>query len=668
MVTIACVTQSGGEKAREAPADRRTVQRCGRVQSGNFITFTMAATPLPPPLAALTRRFGRFELRQLLGKSAGTMVWLARDPRGGHEVMLTLPRIQPLDADALEHWVRAVRAAARLDHPNLAPVVEVGVQDQWPFIAVDRQHGVTLAEWFATHPNVPAAEVVGWMCQLLRGLAFAHEAGVVHLDPQLHSVLINERGDVCLMGLAAAGDASRVSADSSQPRSASSAMAVAPSQLQAQREAATVDLLACGVLLHHLLTGQPALDQADTALVILRMAPLGRELVRLPWSTSLPIPEPLRAIANRSTSGQERLRYRIARTLLGALTGWLEAQSQDGGGPLGLLLDRLRTVGHLPALPGLAARVARVTSLESQRTDEIADQVLVDMALSFELLRTLNSAQVQGTQIQGNGSVLTLRRIISLIGVNGVRLAANTLRQWPGPLSEGHAMALQAMFERVRLAGNLAQALRPAGYDPQVIYLIAVMQNLGRLMLRYHFADEAEQIQQLMRPQPADRDAGTPEQPGLSEEAAAYAVLGVDIESMGSVVARSWGLGDDVLHMVRRLPVDATVRKPDSDAEVLRLIASAANDAVDAVSLLPAPRVAAAIAHVAQRYARALGINAREVGDALLVARDMLRSGVPAPETGRADRARSSALAANADADADAEADVGADAETTPAR
>ena len=137
----------------------------------------------------------------------------------------------------------------------------------------------------------------------------------------------------------------------------------------------------------------------------------------MPWSTPLPVPEALRAIANRCTSGQERLRYQSPRTLLGALRGWLEAQAEDGGGPLGLLLDRLRTVGHLPALPGLAARVARITSAEGQRTDEIANQVLQDTALSFELLRTLNSATVQGTQVQGNGPVLTLRRIIALIGI-----------------------------------------------------------------------------------------------------------------------------------------------------------------------------------------------------------------------------------------------------------
>ena len=588
-----------------------------------------------------TRAFGRFELHRLLGKSAGTMVWLALDPRSGAEVMLTLPRVQPTDPAALELWLRDARFAARLNHPNLANVAEIGVQDHWPFIAVDRECGVTLGEWLAGHANAKPAEAVGRVCDLLRGLAFAHEAGVAHLDLQLHSAVIDDRGSVRLMALAGAGDTARTAPDSARATAYERSMAMDPSELRARRSAAARDLLACGVLLQHLLTGQPALDQPDTALVIARMAPLGRELVRLPWSTPLPIPEALRAIANRCTSGQERLRYQNARTLLGALSGWLEAQSEDGGGPVALLIDRLRTVGHLPALPGLAARVARVTSLESQRTDEIADQVLDDMALSFELLRTLNSAQVQGTQVQGNGPVLTLRRIIALIGVNGVRLAANTLRAWPGPLNAVQAAALQLELDRVRLAGYTAQALRPAGYDAQVVYLITVLQNLGRLMLRYHFAEEAEQIRQLMAPGSANRDTATPEQPGLSEGAAAFAVLGVDIEALGAAVAHQWGLGDDVMHMARRLPADAAVRKPDSDAEVLRLTASAANEAVDAAGVAGAARATAALGHVAQRYARTLGITARDLTDALQAARETLRKGTPLPPAKRGDAASS---------------------------
>ena len=101
------------------------------------------------------------------------------------------------------------------------------------------------------------------------------------------------------------------------------------------------------------------------------------------------------------------------------------------------------------------------------------------MALSFELLKTLGSAQVQGTQIPGNGPVLTLRRIVALIGVDGVRAAANSLRTWPGPLDDDGARALREAIDDVRLAGHVAQALRPAGYDPEAVYLVAVLQNLG---------------------------------------------------------------------------------------------------------------------------------------------------------------------------------------------
>ncbi|HWH80922.1 MAG TPA: HDOD domain-containing protein [Burkholderiaceae bacterium] len=583
-----------------------------------------------------TRAFGRFELRRLLGRSVATMVWLGFDPRSGAEVMLTLPRVQPIDTAALEHWQRDARLAARLDHPNLAVVAESGVQDHWPYLAVARTEGVTLTEWLVAHPKPKLVDAVGWIADVLHGLAFAHEAGVPHLDPQAHTVLIDERGRARLMGLGAAGDSTRAAREAARTQSIERTLALDTSELRAQRAAATRDVLAVGLLLHSLLAGGAALEQPDTAQVIARMTPLGRELVRLPWTVPQPVPDGLRAIVNRCTASQERLRYQSARTLLGALTGWIEAQAEDGGGPLALLLDRLHSVGHLPALPGLAARVARVTSLESQRTDEIADQVLEDMALSFELLRTLNTAQVQGTQIQGNGPVLTLRRIISLIGVNGVRLASNTLRPWPGPLAPPQAAALQATLDQVRLVGHVAQALRPKGYDAQVVYLIATLQNLGRLMLRYHFADEAEQIELLTRPLPAARDGSAPELPGLSEDAATAAVIGVDIESLGTTVARHWGLGDDVIHMTRRLPREAPVRKPDTDAEVLRLTASAANEAVEAAAL-PGPRAAAALAQVAQRYGRPLGISVRDLGDALQDARDALRRGRALPTARRGD-------------------------------
>jgi len=416
--------------------------------------------------------------------------------------------------------------------------------------------------------------------------------------------------------------------------------------LRAQRAAAARDVLATGLLLHRLLVGAYALDCDDVGRAIARVAPRGRELVRLPWTTPQPIAEALRAIANRSTSAQVRLRYRSARTFLGAIAGWREAAAEDNGGPVGLLLDRLHSVGHLPALPGLAARVQRVTSIESTRTDEIARHLLPDMALSFELLKTLSSARVQGTQIPGNGAVLTLRRIVALIGVDGVRAAANSLRTWPGALEDEREQALRQAIDAVRLAGHLAQAIRPAGYDPEAVYLVTVLQNLGHLLLRYHFADEAEQIHQLMQPVPAVRSEGeivSPPQPGLDEEAAAYAVLGVTIETLGNAAARHWGLGNEIAHMIRRLPTDAPVRKPDNDNELLRIVASAANEAIEALAL-PSPKSATALNEVVLRYARTLRLTARALDDALAEAREALADdGIRPSSRAQADEAAADA-------------------------
>jgi non-specific serine/threonine protein kinase len=422
-------------------------------------------------------------------------------------------------------------------------------------------------------------------------------------------MLVSDSGQLRLAGVAVAAELAWRQPDQGHTASGES------QTLRQQRAAAERDVLAVGVLLHGLLLGAGALDEPDVGRVIQRLPPMGRDIVRLPWSTAHPVAEPLRAIVNRSTDRQERQRYRNARTLERALEGWLQADNAAAGGPLALLADRLRVAGVLPSSPGAAARVARLALMERERTNEIAEVVLEDLALSFELLRLVNTAQVRGSQVAGSGPVLTVRRAIAMVGMDGVRRAALALREWPGPLNEAGQSQLETLLERCKRAGRTALQLRPAGYDGEVVYLLTLMQNLGRLVVFYHFADEAAQIRRLMQPAPSSRE-GEPEEPGMSEEAAAFAVLGVDIEAIGAAVARQWGLDDTVLAMIRRLPVGTAVRSVETDDDMLRTVASCANEAVDALGQ-PAPRVLAALQRVVQRYGRALDVDMRGLQAAL---------------------------------------------------
>jgi hypothetical protein len=130
-----------------------------------------------------------------------------------------------------------------------------------------------------------------------------------------------------------------------------------------------------------------------------------------------------------------------------------------------------------------------------------------------------------------------------------------------------------------------------------------------------------------MKPQAASAPAEPADAAGMSQDAASYAVMGIDIETLALAVVRQWGLNEDVLHMVRRLPLDRPVRAADSDADLLRATSSCGNEIAEAASRLAPAQLATALGGIAGRYHRLLGVSARDLTDALLDARDMAASG-----------------------------------------
>ncbi|MGD6570424.1 HDOD domain-containing protein, partial [Xanthomonas citri pv. citri] len=144
---------------------------------------------------------------------------------------------------------------------------------------------------------------------------------------------------------------------------------------------------------------------------------VGPEIVRLPWNTPQPIAETLRAIVNRATDRQQRQRYLNARTLISALQGWVKTNSQESSGPLALIMDRLETVGHLPSRSRDMGGILKVFTREELRVDDMVNQIVLDPALCWELLRSANTARYQ---TGGNEDPsCSLSRAIVLLGQQG---------------------------------------------------------------------------------------------------------------------------------------------------------------------------------------------------------------------------------------------------------
>jgi tetratricopeptide (TPR) repeat protein len=123
---------------------------------------------------------GRYRIGQLIGQGGMGVVFSARDPRLSREVALKIIRAELGDGSYRARVLREAQSLARLSHPNVVPVFDVGIDLGVVWVAMQRVCGPSLAQWLAEGPAWPA--VIDAFTQAGRGLAAAHAAGLVHRD------------------------------------------------------------------------------------------------------------------------------------------------------------------------------------------------------------------------------------------------------------------------------------------------------------------------------------------------------------------------------------------------------------------------------------------------------------------------------------------------------
>ena len=585
----------------------------------------MSVPPSQRPAAApagSVRRLGRFELRELIGRSQRTMAWRVHDPRIDQELVLVLPRTALPREEDLKPWESTVRRASRLGHPLLAQPVEVGAHDRFPYIAYDIE-GTPLSVRLASGAITPR-DGAGAIAQVARVLSFAHDAGFVHGDLQPYLVFMTSSGQVRLAGLEVAFSPL---AEDAEPK------AVEAHREQQVQTGVRADLLALGVMLHRVAAGRVPAEDADVGVAASRLLAGAGEPLRLPSSLPQPVPEPMRAILSRAVDFDEAVRYRSVRALSTALEGWLKADTNSGESTFKALVDKVRSDGLLPASEETRERMSSLRQLEGESTREMSELLLGDLAVALELLRAVNTAQQRSGRGEGAAGILTLHRAVALLGLEGIRRSALALKPWPGALRGAAVDRLAEVLERCRQAARVARLLRPQGYDAEAVYMVAVMQNLGRIVLQYHFPDQALQIRALMLPEDRSRRPGQEAAAGLSEETAAFSVLGVDLAAVGMAVGRHLGLDTATLTALKRLPAKGPVLPvARTDEEALCQTASCANEAIDALQM-PPERAAVELNAIVNRYSRALRLTVGGLKDALVpngltqeVARTWLKS------------------------------------------
>ena len=200
---------------------------------------------------------GRYTVERTLGTGGMALVYLARDEELGRPVAIkVLGERFAADPEFRERFVREARMAARLSHPNIVSVYDVGEEDGQPYIVMECVEGTTLAEEVTRRKRLLAAEVVDLGLQACAALAHAHESGLVHRDVKPQNLLLREDGvlKIADFGIARAEEATRLTRIGTV---LGTVQYLSPEQAAGEHVTAAADLYSLGAVLYELLSGRP---------------------------------------------------------------------------------------------------------------------------------------------------------------------------------------------------------------------------------------------------------------------------------------------------------------------------------------------------------------------------------------------------------------------------
>ena len=214
------------------------------------------------------RTISHFRLGEPVGSGGMGVVYEAEDTRLGRAVALKFLAPELVrDAGAKARFLTEARAASALDHTNLCTILEVGEsEDGLLFLAMPRYDGESLDRRIARGP-LPVDEALDVFVQAARGLAKAHQHGIVHRDVKPGNLLVTRDGVVKILDFGIAkltGEVgpTRLGAILGTPAY------MAPEQTRGEKVDARADVWSLGVVLYEMLAGRrPFAGGSDAAVV-----------------------------------------------------------------------------------------------------------------------------------------------------------------------------------------------------------------------------------------------------------------------------------------------------------------------------------------------------------------------------------------------------------------
>jgi eukaryotic-like serine/threonine-protein kinase len=223
-----------------------------------------------------------------IGEGGMGEVYRARDTKLGRDVAIkVLPALLSENADRLNRFEQEAQAAGALNHPNILSIFHIGTHNGAPYIVSELLEGETLRERMAGGA-LPQRKAIDYASQIVKGLAAAHEKGIVHRDIKPDNVFITDDGRAKILDFGLAKLTAAVDGVGSQtevptrkvntdPGTVMGTMGyMSPEQLKGQSVDHRSDIFSFGAILYEMLSGKRAFrgdSMAETMSAILREDP-----------------------------------------------------------------------------------------------------------------------------------------------------------------------------------------------------------------------------------------------------------------------------------------------------------------------------------------------------------------------------------------------------------
>jgi len=265
-------------------------------------------------------RLGAYRIISLLGSGGMGEVYLAEDTRLLRKVAIKFLKAESVtDEQAKTRLLREAQAAARLDHPNICAIYEVGEAQGLSFIVMQYVEGETLAARMArTRLDVDAALAIA--TQVTAALSEAHRHAIVHRDIKPQNVMLSPRGHVKVLDFGIAQVAAPLASDGATASLLTATGMIAgtvpymsPEQLRGEQLDHRSDIFSFGIVLHEMITGAHPFSAASAVETI--SAILAHDPPPLQRDTPTASAE-LRRIARKCLEKDRERRYQTPRDLV----------------------------------------------------------------------------------------------------------------------------------------------------------------------------------------------------------------------------------------------------------------------------------------------------------------------------------------------------------------